>query len=277
MTGSVALLLGTTMAVTFAAFVVIWLLSRRFTDCGIVDIYWGLGFVVIAWIELVGTGAPSLQAVAITALVTLWGVRLTWHLLRRHRRSRSEDARYAAMRERAGPDWPLTSLWRLFLVQAVALWLVASPVHVALLATPGEARSEVLMAGALVFALGFVIEAAADSALARFAEHEANRGRLLVTGLFAWSRHPNYFGESLVWWGLGLMAWGATGSLLAFVGPALLTFLLLKVSGVPPLEEHLSSRPGFADYARRTSAFLPLPPRRLDAVASREPAPGPGE
>lgn len=277
MTGSVAFLLGATLAVTLAAFVAIWLLSRRLTDCGIVDIYWGMGFVVIAWIELVGTGAPSLQAVAITALVTLWGVRLTWHLLRRHRRSRSEDARYAAMRDRSGPDWPLTSLWRLFLVQAVALWLVASPVHVALLGAPVHGRAEVLMAGALVFALGFVIEAAADSALARFAEDELNRGRLLVTGLFAWSRHPNYFGESLVWWGLGLMAWGATGNLLSFVGPALLTFLLLKVSGVPPLEAHLSSRPGFADYARRTSPFVPLPPRRGMQATARAPSPGPGE
>jgi steroid 5-alpha reductase family enzyme len=277
MTESVAFLLAATLAVTLCAFVVIWLVSRRLADCGIVDIYWGAGFVVIAWIELLGTGVRSLEALAIAALVTLWGVRLTWHLFRRHRRSHGEDARYAAMRQRGGPDWPLTSLWGLFLVQAVAMWLIASPLHVALLAQPAEAQSKAVMAGALVFALGFVIEAAADSALARFAKDEANRGRLLITGLFAWSRHPNYFGETLVWWGLGLMAWGSTGSLLAFFGPALLTFLLLKVSGVPPLEAHLSSRPGFADYARRTSAFVPMPPRRVETVTSREPAPGPGE
>jgi steroid 5-alpha reductase family enzyme len=277
MTGSVAFLLGATLFATLAAFVVIWLISRRLSDCGIVDIYWGAGFVLIAWMELLGTQARSLQAIAITALVTLWGARLTWHLFRRHRRSRAEDARYAAMRARSGPDWPTTSLWRLFLVQGAAMWLVASPIHVGLLAASREGPATAVMLGALVFAVGFVIEAAADSALARFAQDESNRGRLLVTGLFAWSRHPNYFGETLVWWGLGLMAWGATGNVLAFFGPALLTFLLLKVSGVPPLEEHLSSRPGFADYARATSAFVPLPPRRIGSVATREPAPGPGE
>jgi steroid 5-alpha reductase family enzyme len=98
-----------------------------------------------------------------------------------------------------------------------------------------------------------------------------------MSGLFAWSRHPNYFGETLVWWGLGIMAWGASGSLLAYVGPALLTLLLLKVSGVPPLEEHLSGRPGFADYVRRTSVFVPLPPRREGSETARQPSPDPGE
>jgi steroid 5-alpha reductase family enzyme len=116
-----------------------------------------------------------------------------------------------------------------------------------------------------------MVEAMADSALAAFRRVPTNRGRLLTTGIFAWSRHPNYFGEAVLWWGLGILAWGMTGQILALAGPALLTLLLLKVSGIPPLEAHLSARPGFAAYAAQVPAFVPRPPKAAgSAPAARD-------
>jgi steroid 5-alpha reductase family enzyme len=168
------------------------------------------------------------------------------------------------MREKGGPSWPLHSLLWVFMLQAIVMWLVAAPLHAAFALTDGTAElflPVLVPIGALVFAVGFVIETVADNAIARFRDDEANRGKLLTTGLFAWSRHPNYFGEATLWWGIGLVALGISGSWMALAGPLLLHLLLVKVSGVPILGAYLSTRPGYAEYAARTSAFVPRPPK----------------
>jgi steroid 5-alpha reductase family enzyme len=172
------------------------------------------------------------------------------------------------MREKGGPNWPMASFWWVFMLQAIVMWLVATPLHVALATREEAAFPLFVWLGALLFAAGFTIETIADNAIARFRADPANAGKLLTTGLFAWSRHPNYFGEATVWWGLGLIAFGISGGWLALVGPLLLHVLLVKVSGVPILSEYLSSRPGYSDYAARTSAFIPTPPKPAAPTAA---------
>ena len=252
------------LAVTLIAFAALWRLSLRRADCSVVDLYWGYGFAVIAWVEATLTGRWSPEAALVLALVTVWAVRLGTHLVDRHRRADAEDPRYAAMRSADPENWPRRSFWMVFVLQAVVMWLVATPLHAVFAAAPaGDGDWTLIGLGAAMFAVGFAIEAVADWQLRGFKADPANHGRLYTGGLFAWSRHPNYFGEALLWWGLGLAAFGASGALWAFAGPALLTWLLIKVSGIPPLETVLAERPGFSDYAARTSAFLPRPPRRF--------------
>jgi steroid 5-alpha reductase family enzyme len=266
---------------TALVFGLLWLYSLRRRDCSVVDLYWAFGFAVIAWIQIGMTAESSVPALVMAILVTVWALRLGLHLIRRHTRSVAEDPRYHAMRVRNGPGWERRSFWMVFMLQAVCMWIIASPVHIVTIGPkgfdlPASFASVLLAAGLTMFAAGFLIEAAADSALARFRRDPANKGRLLTTGLFAWSRHPNYFGEALLWWGLGFVAVAFTGQPLALAGPAFLHLLLVKVSGVPPLEEHLSSRPGFADYAARTPAFLPRPPR-APAIGGLSPTKDPAE
>lgn len=252
------------LAVTIAAFAALWRLSLRREDCSVVDLYWGYGFAVIAWVEAALTGRWTPQAALVLALVTLWAVRLGTHLVHRHRNANAEDPRYAAMRRADPVTWPRRSFWMVFMLQAVVMWIVATPLHAVFAAAPASDGDWLLVGiGAAIFGIGFAIEAAADRQLRLFKADPANHGRLYTGGLFAWSRHPNYFGEALLWWGLGLAAFGVSGAAWAFAGPALLTWLLIKVSGIPPLETVLSERPGFADYAARTSPFLPRPPRRF--------------
>lgn len=249
------------LGVTILVFAALWILSLRKKDCGVVDLYWAFGFAVIGWIEFLAGPARGWEPTLLIVLVSLWSARLGTHLVRRHFGAKGEDPRYRAMRDKGGPGWPMKSFWWVFMLQAIVMWLVATPLHTAF-ATLGEVAYPVFVwLGALLFAAGFVVETIADTAIARFRSDPANSGKLLTTGLFAWSRHPNYFGEATLWWGLGLLAFGIGGDWMAFFGPLLLHLLLVKVSGVPILGEYLSNRPGYAEYAARTSAFIPMPPK----------------
>ena len=256
------------LGVTLLAFAVLWVISLRGRDCGIVDLYWAAVFPVIGWLELALGPPPQMSQILFMTLVTLWAARLGTHLAIRHLQSEAEDPRYRAMRDQNGDAWPMRSFWMVFMVQAVVLWLVAAPIHFAMAPGAGDAPPAVVALAIALFGAGFVVESVADSALAAFRRVPENRGRLLTTGIFAWSRHPNYFGEALLWWGLGILAWGMTGQILTLAGPALLTLLLIKVSGIPPLEAHLSARPGFSAYAAQVPAFVPRPPKS----AGSEPA-----
>ncbi len=250
------------LAALLALFIAMWLWSLRSQDAGAVDIIWGPGFAVVAWIGWVWLTPRHEASALVLVAVTVWATRLGLHLFARHRSAMAEDARYAAMRAADPVGFPARSLKTVFVLQAVILWALALPIHLAMAAGPGQAGS-LSVAGALLFAAGFVLETVADWKLLRFRRDPANAGKLLTDGPFAWSRHPNYFGEATLWFGIGLMAWDASGTPLAMLGPAALTLLLLKVSGIPLLEAHLeATRPGYADYKARTSAFIPWPPRR---------------
>lgn len=240
----------------------VWLLSLRLRDASIADILWGPLFIVIAaagWSR--GGGEPGRKALVL-ALTVLWGARLAWHIGRRNR-GRPEDRRYAAMRERHGAVWPLKSLCYVFLLQAAIAWVVALPVQAALNLPAAPALGPLDAAGAALFALGLAFESVADAQLSGFSSRPENRGRVLDRGLWRYSRHPNYFGEALLWWGLGLVGLAA-GAPWSLAGPALMTFLLMRVSGVTLLEETIAERrPEYARYKAATSAFFPWPPKPL--------------
>lgn len=250
------------LAVT-VLFLAMWLLSLRTRDMGAVDIVWGPGFALIAWLEWLRLAPQHGSSTLLLLAVTLWAARLGAHLLARHRLSVAEDARYAAMRAADPGRFWWSSLYKVFVLQAAILWGLALPIHLAM-ATAGTGFPGWLgLVGLVLFAAGFALETVADLALLKLRRNPARRGTLLTEGVFAWSRHPNYFGECLLWFGIGLMAWDASVTILAMLGPVALTALILKVSGIPLLEDHLRrTKPDFAAYAERTSAFIPWPPKR---------------
>jgi steroid 5-alpha reductase family enzyme len=254
---SATTLLLTTLAVTSLAFAVLWLASLLRDDCSVVDVYWGPGFVVIGWIGILSMPDVRATAVIVVLAVTVWGLRLGAHLTARFRRSSSEDSRYAAMRAKAGPSFRWTSLVTVFLLQAAILWAIAAPIHVVVIGSDAPPARALVAIGLLVFLAGFALEVLADAALARFRREAENRGQLLTTGLFGWVRHPNYLGEIVLWWGIGLMAFAGTRNILAFAGPLLLTLLILFVSGVPMLDRSFRQRQGYEAWAARTPALWP--------------------
>jgi steroid 5-alpha reductase family enzyme len=241
--------------VTMMLFTGLWIMSVVRRDASVIDFYWGPGFAVIGWIAWF-TGRPdgSLLRLTILVCVTAWGLRLGWHILARHRSV--EDARYAAMRERHGASWPIKSLFYVFWLQAIIQFCAASAVMLAALA-PAQPSLWVILAGLIVFGAGFALEVAADRAVVHFGENPDNRGKLLTTGLHAHMRHPNYLGEIILQWGLALAVFGLTFNPLSFAGAAIMTALIVKVSGVPLLEEQFRKRPGYAEWAARTGALWP--------------------
>lgn len=249
------------LGLTAALFVTIWLASLGRRDASLVDRFWGLGFVLLAWFYWWRAGMP-VGGLAALGAVTLWGLRLSVYLSWRNW-SRGEDPRYADMRRRHGAAFPLLSLGSVFLLQALILWIVAFPLLPATARQgPALPPDPWLLAGLAIWAVGLFFETVGDWQLARFKADPANRGRVLDRGLWRYTRHPNYFGDICVWWGLYLMAVPAGGGWTLFA-PALMSFLLARVSGVTLLEKKLSdSRPGYRDYVRRTNALIPGPPRR---------------
>lgn len=226
------------------------------------DVAWGLGFALVAVMTFVLSGGEGDTAtrVLVTALTAVWGVRLAVHIGLRGR-GEPEDHRYAEMRRRAKGNPHLHVLVRAYLTQAVVLWVVSLPVQVAQYG-PAVHRG-LIAAGVVLWSVGLLFEAVGDWQLRRFKSDPDNRGKVLDRGLWRYTRHPNYFGDACVWWGLFLLACSSWYGLATVVAPVLMTFLLAKGTGKPMLEEHMRRRrPAYADYVERTSGFLPLPPRR---------------
>ncbi len=242
------------------AMLVLWGLSLALRDVSIVDVFWGLGFVLVAlWTETHTDGAVA-RAWLVTALVTVWGLRLAAYLLWRNWGG-GEDYRYQAMRRHYGERFWLTSLAVVFGLQGVLLWVISLPVQYAI-ASPAPVELEGLdLLGAVLVLIGLAFESVGDVQLARFKADAANRGRVMDQGLWRYTRHPNYFGDAVVWWGFYCFAL-ATGHPLTIVGSLVMTYLLTRLSGVPLLEKKLArTRPGYAEYVARTSSFIPRPPR----------------
>ncbi len=202
------------------------------------------------------------RALLAACLVSLWGLRLAGHLARRNL-GHGEDPRYAAMRSRHGERFGRVSLVSVFGLQGALQWVISLPVQLAIQASQPAAWTAWDGIGALLVLAGVACEATADWQLARFKADPASRGQVMDRGLWRYSRHPNYFGDALAWWGLGIVALPVAGGSFTLLAPALMTFLLLRVSGVPFLERGLARRrPGYAEYVARTAAFVPWFPRR---------------
>ncbi len=251
------ILLGALLAFFLATFAV----AQRLKNHGLVDIAWGTGFVLSAWVSF-ALGAPTGPVpIAMTALVTVWGVRLTWHVARRNL-GKPEDFRYAHMRETWDPKtYGLRMFLRIYLLQLVLNYLIALPTVVTNLAAPAGWTGWA-SAGVAVWAVGFFFETAGDAQLARFKADPANRGKLLTTGLWRYTRHPNYFGEAAQWWGLFLLALRGWSTVWLVLSPLLITLFLLYVSGVPLLERKYAGRADWEAYRRRTPKFFPWLPRK---------------
>jgi steroid 5-alpha reductase family enzyme len=254
-------LFGANAALVLLMMSALWLASIPLRNVSIVDPWWSMGFLLVTAHTAWRTGVDASKLVLLGA-VALWALRLWWHLLRRSL-GKPEDVRYAAFRQKYGPEryWWF-SFFQVFLLQGVLMLVISLPLQAAAAAPTGAALSVLQVLGLAVFAIGFGWEAVADAQLQRFREDPSKRGAVLNTGLWRTSRHPNYFGEAVLHWGLWLWACAAPQGVWCVFAPALMTFLLLRVSGVTLLDAHLlETRPGYADYVARTSAFFPRPPR----------------
>lgn len=236
-----------------------FLLALLKKDNSLADTAWGLGFVLLAGLTFVRAHEPAPRRVLVTSLVLVWGLRLAVHVFARNRK-KGEDFRYAAWRARWGRWFVLRSYLQVFLLQGLFLLVIAWPI-ILVNATPQTGLGWRDLAGSALWLLGFAFEAAADAALARFKGEAGNKGRIMAEGLWRYSRHPNYFGEALMWWGLFVLALGSEGGWTALASPLLITVLLRFVSGVPMLERKYSGNADFQAYARRTNAFFPWPPK----------------
>lgn len=253
-------LLGLFAVVTYMT--AIWLVSVRIRDASIVDFCWGVGFILVAAVYALLSNGDPLRKGLILTLVTIWGARLSIHIFLRNR-GHGEDFRYQVFRRAAGDKFWWVSFFQVFLLQGVILWIVSAPLLAAQHSVQPLAFTIFDMLGVVVWAVGFYFEAVGDWQLWRFKADPANAGKLLTTGLWAYTRHPNYFGDAAVWWGFFLIAVSVPNGILTFFGPLLMTFLLMRVSGVALLERSMRKRkPDYEAYMRRTSAFFPRPPRR---------------
>jgi steroid 5-alpha reductase family enzyme len=235
-----------------------WLLSLPLRDVSIVDIMWSLMFLLAASVYSAAQAAPGPRAWLVILLVGLWSIRLAAYIFWRNR-GHGEDFRYQQIRARNQPGFAFKSLYLVFGLQAALAWTISLP----LLAATGSTAPLGWLdaAGVALWLVGIVFEAGGDWQLARFKRDPANRGKVLDTGLWRYTRHPNYFGDFCVWWSLFLIALAA-GGWWSVIGPLLMSALLLKVSGVALLEKDIGERrPAYRDYIRRTNAFFPGPPR----------------
>jgi len=248
--------------VILAGMVVLWAASLALRNASIIDIFWGLGFVVAAWLYFGLTPAGfSGRKILVCTLVSLWGLRLSFYILWRNW-GKPEDFRYRKWRDAAGKKWWWLSFFQVFLLQGVLLWVISTPLLAAQRAASPAHLTAFDYLAVLVWGMGFFFEAVGDGQMAYFKADTANRGKVLSAGLWRYTRHPNYFGDAVQWWAFFLLA-AATGASWTIFSPFLMTILLLRVSGVSLLEKSLKeTRPGYKDYIQTTSGFIPRQPKK---------------
>ena len=240
----------------------IWILSVIIKDASIVDLFWGLGFVVVNTFYFISSGDHYTRKILLLILVSVWGLRLFSYLSWRNI-GKGEDYRYQGFRQKYGPErywW--VSYFQVFLLQGALIMLVSLP----LLGTNYQTSSYELYwldyLGILLFIIGFIFEAGGDYQLSRFKNNPQNKGKVLNTGLWKYTRHPNYFGDTVIWWSFGIFSIAA-GSYYLFIGSIIMTLIIIKVSGVTMLEKNLrKTKPQYREYIRKTSSFFPWFPKK---------------
>ena len=244
-----------------ALMLVMWVISVVITNASIVDIVWGLGFVLVAWaVRLTTDQGDDARQWLLVAMTTAWGLRLAVHLFIRNH-GHGEDYRYRAMRKHYGPRFGVISLYSVFGLQGLLMFVVSLPVQLGQ-ADPTPGLGVVAAVGVALWAIGMFFESVGDAQLARFKANPDNAGRVMNQGLWRYTRHPNYFGDACVWWGIGIVAAETGAGAWGLIGSAVMTFLLRRVSGVTMLEKTIGRRrAGYDEYIRTTSPFIPRPPR----------------
>ncbi len=226
----------------------------------VVDTAWGIGLTLIAIVSagvatICGEGDEG-RSWLLAVLVGVWGLRLSWHMHRRNS-GKGEDPRYAEMLAGASRRDRFVKVW---LIQGAAICLVSLPVQVAAVTDKGAAA--LCLAGLALWVIGVLFESIGDNQLARFKADPANKGRIMDRGLWSWTRHPNYFGDATVWWGIWLISLSSWWTLATVISPLAMTYFLVFATGAKLLERHMAGRPGWDEYAARTGMFFPLPPRK---------------
>ncbi|MEK7625789.1 MAG: DUF1295 domain-containing protein [Patescibacteria group bacterium] len=223
----------------------------------VIDSAWGMTFIVIC---LTSYNLSENTDVGLLALVMVivWGVRLSSHIFSRFVRSKTEDPRYVELRKNWKGSVAVNTYFRIFLAQAVLAFLICIPVIVLNVYAKTD-WSWLIMAGIVVWVVGYMIEKTADNQLRKFVSQDKNRGKIMQSGLWKYSRHPNYFGEITLWWGMLLISLGATSVWWAIIGPLTITYLIIFVSGLPPNEKRFEGKPGWKEYKSKTSVLIPLP------------------
>ena len=257
----VAQILISNFIILMACMIVLWLISIPLRDVSFVDSFWAIGFLVVAGVTYQMTGGETDRRQLMLLITAIWSLRLGIFLFLRWRRE-GPDGRYVALLAKAPGNVHIHSLKKVFLLQGPMLWLVSLPVQL------GQIQAEPLQLGVLAWvgaglaAIGIFFESVGDQQMANFKSDPANHGKVMDRGLWRYTRHPNYFGDTCVWWGLYLIAAETSLGIWSIIGPALLTWTLIKWSGAALLERRLKrSRPGYIEYLERTSSFIPWPPR----------------
>ena len=250
-------------AITIAAVMVTtWVISLIIKNASIVDIVWGAGFAVTSWVLAATVDGNSGRQLLLAVMVGLWGMRLALYLAKRNI-GHGEDWRYKAMRKKKGNNFGVISLVTVFGLQGVLMWTVSLPVILGN-ADDSPGVGPIAVVGIMLWLVGLTFEAVGDYQLAKFKKDPSNVTKVMDKGLWSLTRHPNYFGDALLWWGIGIVGAETGSGIFGLVGPLVMTFFLLKVSGVPMLERSLSRRrEGYADYVAKTSGFIPRPPKRI--------------
>ena len=253
---------GTSALIILALMVGLWLLSLWFKDASIVDIFWGTGFVITAWVYFFLTPDGFLsRKLLITIITTIWGLRLSIHILLRNW-GHGEDFRYQKWRQESGEKWWWYSFFKVFALQGFLMWVISIPLLAAQISPTPASLIWLDYLGLIVWGIGFFFEAVGDWQLSMFKANPDNKGQLLNTGLWRYTRHPNYFGDAAQWWGFYLLA-ASAGGYWAIYSPILMTLLLRNVSGVSLLEKTMKdTKPGYKEYVENTNAFFPWFPRK---------------
>ena len=249
----------------FVFFNIFFVIAQLKKNNGIADMAWGLGFVVVAITSLIFTGNYSVQALAVTLLVLLWGFRLFFYIGLRNW-SKPEDFRYVEMRKKWKTNVALKAYFIVFMLQMSFLYVISLPIQLVnfVEVTLDLTGYIVLGVGVFLWLIGFYFEAVGDQQLKNFKKNPENKGKIMSSGLWKYTRHPNYFGEALMWWSVWVVSMSTLSitSLYGIVGPLFITYLLLYVSGVPLLEKKYKNNEAFQAYAKKTSIFFPLPPKK---------------
>ena len=251
---------------------ILWAISVQVDDVSFIDSFWGGGMALMAFVSWMQLASPGPLATLLMAMAVIWGARLCIYLFLRWRRE-GEDKRYERMlrKDREKGRFAFAALTKIFLGQALLLFMVSSPAQYGILeAASSEPISGLALTGFVIWAIGIFFEWVGDWQLAKFKADPANKGQVMDRGLWRYTRHPNYFGDACAWWGIWIASasagwWVAAATV---IGPIFLTFTLTKWSGAPLLEGGMKkSRPGYEDYKQRTSGFFPLPPRKSSTKA----------